>query len=129
MTVRELSNLHLLNREIEQHERRIAELEAKAAGSSPTITGMPHSPGVTDKVGKYAIEIADLRTRLEAAIERRTVERAGLIGYIEAIPDSLTRQIFWLRFIDCLSWGAVARRMGGGNTAEGVRKRIRRHVK
>ncbi len=70
MTLKELSQLYYLNREIERDKARLDELYSKAAGCTQTITGMPHVPGVTDKVGKYAAEIADLRGIIEANIQQ-----------------------------------------------------------
>ena len=51
MTLKELSQLYYLNREIEMDKRRLQELEVKALPGAQVITGMPHAPGVTDKVG------------------------------------------------------------------------------
>ena len=57
------------------------------------------------------------------------VELAYLRGYIAKIDDALTRRIFELRYIDRYSWMQVAMRLGGGNTAEAVRKRHNRYLK
>lgn len=56
-------------------------------------------------------------------------ELAYLRGYIARIDDALTRRIFELRYIDGCSWVQVARRIGGGNTAESVRKRHNRYIR
>lgn len=55
-------------------------------------------------------------------------ELAYLRGYIARIDDALTRRIFELRYIDGLSWAQVAKSVGGGNTAEAVRKRHNRYL-
>lgn len=57
------------------------------------------------------------------------VELAYLRGYIAKIDDALTRRIFELRYIDGCSWVQVARHIGGGNTAESVRKRHNRYMR
>ena len=41
--------------------------------------------------------------------------------FVEDIDDSLLRQIIVLRHVNGLSWRQVAREIGGGNTADGVR--------
>ncbi len=61
MTLKELSQLFYLNREIEMDKHRLRELEAKALPGAQVLTGMPHAQGVSDIVGNCAAEIADLR--------------------------------------------------------------------
>ena len=56
-------------------------------------------------------------------------KRLDEISSLQKIPDSITRQIFTLRFINGLSWVQIAFHIGGGNTADGVRKRLFRHLK
>ena len=45
MTLKELSQLYYLNREIEDLKIKISELEDKATDTSAKITGMPHGCG------------------------------------------------------------------------------------
>ena len=52
MTLKELSQLYYLNREIEMDQRRLRELEARALPGAQVITGMSHGTGVVDKVGE-----------------------------------------------------------------------------
>ena len=114
MTLKELSQLYYLNREIEMDKRRLQELEVKALPGSQVLTGMPHTPGVKDKVGEYAAEIADLRGIIEAKHQQCLYERSRLERYISSIDDSLLRQIFTYRFINGLPWRQVAACIGGG---------------
>jgi len=65
MTKKELSQLYYLNREIEEQQRRLMELEAVATSCGATITGMPKAYGVSYKLAKYAVEIADLKALLD----------------------------------------------------------------
>lgn len=129
MTLKELSQLYYLNREIEMDKRRLQELEVKALPGAQVITGMPHAPGVTDKVGEYAAEIADLRGIIEAKHQQCLYERSRLERYISSIDDSLLRQIFAYRFINGLPWEQVAACIGGSNTADGVRMMCNRYIK
>lgn len=77
MTLEELSQLYYLNREIEMGKRRLRELEAKALPGAQVLTGMPHPPGVKDKVGDYAAEIADLRGIIEAKYQHASTSGAA----------------------------------------------------
>lgn len=85
MTLKELSQLYYLNREIEMDQRRLRELEARALPGAQVITGMPHSTGVVDKVGECAAEIADLRGIIEAKHQQCLYERSRLERYIAGI--------------------------------------------
>ncbi len=129
MTLKELSQLYYLNREIEMDKRRLQELEARALPGAQAIIGMPHGPGAVDKVGRYAAEIADLRGIIEAKLQQCIHERSRLERYIAGIDDSLTRQIFQLRFMKGMGYDQIAMTLGGGNTFESVRKRVYRYLR
>lgn len=130
MTVKELSQLYHLNREIEMDQKRLAELEsAVSSPHSPNMDGMPHAPGYGDTLARNIAEIVDLKAIISAKQQQCLHERCRLERYIAGIPDSLTRMIFTLRFINGLSWYQIAMHIGGGNTEEGVRKRVYRYLK
>lgn len=129
MTLKELSQLYYLNREIEMDKRRLEELEAKVQPGGQVLTGMPHAPGVTDKLGDLVPEIADLRGIIEAKHKQCLYERSRVERYISSIDDSLLRQIFTYRFVNGLPWEQVAACVGGRNTAETVRQAARRYIK
>ena len=128
MTLKELSQLYYLNREIEMDQQRLRELEIKALPGAQVITGMPHGSGVQDVVGRYAAEIADLRGIIEAKHQQCLYERSRLERYIAGIDDSLLRQIFTYRFVNGLPWLQVAACIGGNNTADSVRVACNRYI-
>ena len=129
MTRRELSQLYYLRREINSDRERLAKLEAAATSTSPSSSGMPSGKGnVTDRTS-IAVEIAELKSLIYEKICREEKELLRLMNYISGIEDSLTRQILTARFIDNLSWTAVAIRVGGGNTATTVRQRCNRFLR
>ncbi len=129
MTLKELSQLYYLNRETERDQERLEKLRASAsAPGAPNYDGMPKSPSFENRLERYIAEIVDLEAIIQAKITQCLHERARLERYIAEIPDSLTRQIFQLRFIDGLTWVQIAFSVGGGNTEEGVRKRVYRYL-
>ena len=129
MTVKELSQLYWLNREIEMDQKRLEELEYKAVPGSPIISDMPAAPHSNEsKVEKMAAEIVDLKAIIAAKQIQCIHERQRLERYISTIPDSLTRSIFELRFANGLPWTQVAACLGGGNTTDGVKKRCYRYL-
>ena len=118
---RELSQLYYLSREVEQDRKRLEELEAAAQGSTQQITGMPRATNLSDKVGKYAAEIADLRSVIERKVQRCWRELRSLNRYIASVEDSQMRQILTLRYINHMTWQQVASAMGNYNTADNLR--------
>ena len=129
MTLKELSQLYYLNWEIEMDKKRLQELEIMAVSISPNLTGMPRSPGVSDKVGRYAAEIADLKGIIEAKHKQCLYERSRIERYISSLDDSLLRQIFTYRFVNGLPWEQVAACVGGSNTAGSVKMMCYRYLK
>ena len=107
MTIKELSQLYHLNREIEQEKHRLQELEAAATDTAVKISGLPHVGGISDKTA-IAAQIADCRAVIEAKVQLSVVEYNRLNRYIANVQDSLTRQIMALRFVNGMSWNQVA---------------------
>lgn len=105
MTLKELSQLYYLNREIEMDKKRLLELEARAVSCSSDLSGMPRSSGVGDRVGRYAAEIVDLKGIIEAKLQQCIYERNRLERYITTIEDSLPPAGF---HISLCEWTAVA---------------------
>lgn len=122
MTKKELSQLYWLNREIEEQQRRLDELESLATSCTQHITGMPHAKGVTDKLSKYVAEIIDLKGLIDLNIKKCFYELNRLNRYIESVEGSEMRLILSLRHINGFGWTQIAMSIGGGNTADGVRK-------
>lgn len=130
MTLKGLSQLYYLNREIERDQERLEKLRASAsAPGAPNYDDMPKSPSFENRLERYIAEIVDLEAIIQAKITQCLHERARLERYIAEIPDSLTRQIFTLRFINGLSWLQVAYSIGGNNTEQGVKMICYRYIK
>lgn len=130
MTIKELSQLYYLNREIELCQRQLAELEQQRGVSALNMDGMPHAKGMKkSQVEQLAAEIVDLKAIIHAKQIECLHERNRLERYIAGIPDSDTRVIFELRFANCLPWEQVAASIGEGNTAERVRQVCSRYIR
>ena len=131
MTVKELSQLYWLNKEIETDQRRLAELEEKASNPSDSnLTGMPPVRGsyYNGKIERYIAEIIDLQAIISAKQQQCIHERNKLERWISDVPDSLLRMIFTLRFVNGLTWLQVALHIGGGNTEAGVKMMCYRYL-
>lgn len=125
MTKKELSQLYYLNREIRQLKERREFLASQAEKVTSVITDMPRG-GIRQDIKDELIDLIDLLALKEkqCLIEQSRIER-----YISDIPDSLTRQVFALRFINGMSWRQVAFSVGGGNTEDSVRQLAHRFLK
>ena len=122
MTRQELSQLYYLEREISQMQQRIFELETAAKRATSQIKVTPGGSARPDVVGSAASHIVDMREILERNMERLYCERKRLAEYITELDDSFIRQSLYLRFMERKSWVQVAMAVGGGNTADGVKK-------
>lgn len=112
MTKQELSQLYYLNREIEHLKTRIAEIEGLATSTTKQITGMPYVVGVSDNVGKYVAELADLKELLQLNLKKCFYEFNRLNRFIQSIEDSQLRMILSLRYINGLGWQQIAFSIG-----------------
>lgn len=83
----------------------------------------------SDKVGRYAAEIADLKALINLNIEKCWHEKRRLERYIQSIDDSLIRQIFFLRYIELKKWEDVAASLGGNNTENSVKQIHSRYLR
>ena len=129
MTLKELSQLYYLNREIERDQERLEQLRARvSAPGSPNYDGMPKSPSFENRLERYNAEMVDLEAIIQAKITQCLHERSRLERYIAEIPDSLARQIFQLRFINGLTWVQIAFSVGGGNTEGSVKMICYRYI-
>ena len=129
MTVHELNELQWLTKEIELIRQELAELEKAAGQPSAPRMSAPVRTSRRDRMADYAAGTERIRGILTERSLAAQAERERLEAYISAVPDSLTRQIMVYHFVRGYSWGRTARAIGGGNTAEGVRTRVRRAIK
>lgn len=129
MTLRELSSVYYIKKEIDMISEKIINLETQAERITPTLSGMPPSQGVSDRVGEAAAKIADYHRALDMKRTKLLAERDRLMKYIDTISDVQIRLIFTYRFYDLMSWQQVANKVGGNNTADSVRKNVMRFLK
>lgn len=129
MKMRELKSLYYLKKEVKELRRRISELETAAAGCTARITGLPGDEGISDKIGEYAAQIADLRALLELNLKKCFFELNRLNRYIQSVEDPLVKQIMIYRFINGCSWRKIAFQVGGNNSVDSVKKRLYRYLK
>lgn len=121
MTKQELSRHVGLQKRLAADLELLASLEAAAGPGAQKLDGLPHAPGVRERVGDCAVAIADAKeeiARTEAEISR---SESAIVAFINTIGDLQVRTIFRLRFLSGMTWKDVAVAIGGGNTEAGVR--------
>ena len=157
MTIKDLSQLYWLNREIEEDQKRLesldceikkdeahlAELELQASSvSSPNIDGLPKSSSYGNKIENTVLKIVELQNIIERKKALRSdcamtvqakqilclTERNKLERYIKELPDSLLRMIFTFRFVNGLTWAQVSEHIGVRTTEDSVKKMCYRYL-
>jgi len=128
MTMKELYQLHNLTKLIERDEMEIQRIEERLGVKSPSLSGMPHAPGIHDKLGEGVPELVDRKNELEERKKQYTEVRNRLRSYIETVPDLHLRLILQLRFVDLMSWQEVADFAGGKNSEASVRMLVKRYL-
>ncbi len=122
MTKKELEQYRSVVAEIRETEERIKEntVTDTVSGSDAEFPYTKHSMSVAGlEKNEYSNMLLARRNKLQR--QRRKVER-----YVDGIEDSLTRRIFRMRYIEGEvrpSWQWIAFKVGGGNSADGTRKR------
>lgn len=101
MEIEQLRQLRYLEGEIRRDQERMRRLEQRAGwGKAAGAAG----PGRQQALA----EAAELGRRMEESIRRRAALRLQLVDSIERIPDSLTREIFKLKYMDGKTWKQIS---------------------
>lgn len=99
MTFRDLYQLKDLKNEIEEQKRRLTKIDNE-----------------------------ELKAMLNASLTAYWRTYIDLEMFIRNIPDSFTRRIFRMRFIDCYTWNKIAILIGGNQTGDSIRKIVTRFL-
>lgn len=129
MTLMELNRYFELVSNLARTKELLDNLRAAAYPASPALTGMPHAPGVKDKIGDLAAEIADLDIRRQYIEKEIGEQKTKVEKFVETIDDYYLRTIFRLRFERGLAWKEVATIVGGRNSEESVKSACYRYLK
>lgn len=113
-------------KQIQKIEKEGSLLERKpggVAGISHQIEGFPYLEYNRKKTLLYS------RKATLTSLELELMETVNQIEeFIAELDDSRIRRIINLRFIENLSWGKVAARIGGGNTEDSIKKMFYRFM-
>ncbi len=124
MTRQDLEKHLKMRRQLMECRDILQNLKRSVGPGTQALTGMPHAPGVKDKVGDLATEITYMERRV-AALQAKVDDQAVEVrNFIAGVQDDQMKIILSLRYIRGLTWIEVALVLGGRNTGSGVRSAV-----
>ena len=129
MTLKDLTKCQNLQKRLTRNMDTLESLRAASQQKAQVLTGMPHAPGVSDPVGDFVVEMADLEERIRFLSEEISQTKQDMESFAQTVDDEQLRTIFRLRSIHCMTGGEIARTIGGHNTSSGVRMMCSRYLK
>lgn len=115
MAVQEINKARELSKRIRELERQIAALCLNRDNIVPVLDGMPHASEIKSKVEKLALRIVENQRVLDNLRVEFETEKARLVSAILSEFDDPTAQsLLLLRYVSCLSFREIARRMQYG---------------
>lgn len=124
MTLQDLNRFLALRKQLDSARESLLDLQDAAVPGAQVLTGMPHAPGVKDKVGNLAIMIADTKTEIERMEQELAEMEADVDAFIRTIPNVELRNIFRFRFLLRLTWEDIAEMCRWRYTETALRKRV-----
>lgn len=118
MTKKELTQLYYLNREIMHDTEELVNLKIENRSTAETEWEKRKERMIRKREKELVLKIRSC-----------TELRDKVKGFIDAIDDSLVRQVLHYRYSKCMTWRQVAYVIGGRNTEESVRKIAERYLK
>lgn len=128
VTLEELNQLNDLKKEIKDERDRLVTLRTKVYGSTGTLNGVPGGGNNESKISRYYPLISSIEAIIDEKILEALLQVERLERYIANIPDSYTRRIFTLRFVEGMEWQDVAQKIGGGNSWKSISNICYRYI-
>ncbi len=122
MTKEDLKQISRTIKEAKRWGLELDRLKCRSMIKGQEISDMPFSGEISDKVGNMATDIADCEDVIKGLIARAQMERRRILEYIEEIENSDIRQIVYYKCVSNCNWFDIARLMGEGYSADGVKK-------
>ena len=128
VTLQDLNRYLDLVKQLNRARESLLDLQEAAVPGAQKLTGMPHTPGVSDKVGNLAIEIADTKTAIGEMEQERAAMQTKIEAFITTIPDVELRTIFRLRYVRILSWDDIEEVFRWRYSKTAIRRRAERYI-
>ena len=91
-----LYRLKDLDKEIKRSLEKEAELWAAATSATQALNGMPHAPGVCDKIGKAIARISEQKERTNALTDRYTEAKRDILAHLERLSPKQSAVLRWM---------------------------------
>lgn len=115
MTIREIKSM---NRRISQLMRKLERLKSDAFNVTPSLSGMPGSENVSDKLGAAVAEIADIEGEIAALTGARNAELSRLSVDVDE------ENCIYLFLVRGYTWRRIAQITNGRmDTVNSIKKR------
>lgn len=129
MTLSELNQLFDAITERKKSEQIRKTLLAAAHPGAQSFDGMPHAPGVKDKVGNLGVELAYIDEEIKSIDRVINKLKPPVEEFISEIADIQLRMSFRYRYLHGMEWKEVAGMLGGRNTEDGVKSAVYRFLR
>ena len=86
------------------------QLMALATKVTPSMDGMPHGGGVTDKVGNIAVKLTTLAEETNALVDQYVDQRREVIKALEQLPNN-EYTVLHKHYVQFRTWESIADEM------------------
>lgn len=128
LTSKELSQIYYLKKEIRYLEESLNVLKSKTEKITTSFSAVRSGPS-GDRLANLVVKMDELEKKIYSKRMDCILEQLKIEMYLDEIENSLIRQIFRYRYIDCFTWHKIAFIIGGGNTADSLRMIHDRYIK
>lgn len=120
----DFQQLFYIDKEIKEYEAEIERIETRGEKCTQVLSDMPRASGISRKVEDASVDAAELYEIISYAKEKRQREKIRILQRISSVKDAEMRMILFFRYVLCLSWDDVARKMN--STYDAVRCKEKR---
>ncbi len=94
---------------LRQMKRELMAIEAQMESISGISDGMPHGTDISDKTGRIAAILADLKEQYEWTLTESIKKRREIERVINMVENATQAKLLYDRYILDMSWGQVAK--------------------
>lgn len=97
---------------IRQCETDIEQIEAAIETTTLDADGMPRGTSISDKTGRLAVQLADMKLKRETLALNAYIIRERIEDVIRAVPDAQQSRVLYMRYVTCDDWKTIADALG-----------------